>query len=304
MSERATPPGIADRFTLTGTHRDRPDLSVEHWALGFDTYLTLLSYDGIAVASLPHRERAAQGHLRQVSVAVLAAGDWWLRIDGRSQLIGSDSPTLVVVNHQRPLDFRNNRRGSIVALHTLSARLMLSENTIDRAITHLGPSVALYPLAVTQIQHLGMLARTAPALLPELNVPTVALIRSLLLNAAATGGSPSESNLVAVIEKYIDDNIRDSSMSPATIAAAHHISVRQLYKIWPADNTTVSSYITRRRVESACAALVSEPHLSIAALAHRHGFVDPTHFARRFREAYGTTPSRFRAGDRRTQLPR
>ncbi|WP_231632720.1 helix-turn-helix domain-containing protein [Gordonia sp. HS-NH1] len=109
---------------------------------------------------------------------------------------------------------------------------------------------------------------------------------------------------MAVIEKYIDDNIRDSSMSPATIAAAHHISVRQLYKIWPADNTTVSSYITRRRVESACAALVSEPNLSIAALAHRHGFVDPTHFARRFREAYGTTPSRFRADNRRAQLPR
>jgi AraC-like DNA-binding protein len=92
---------------------------------------------------------------------------------------------------------------------------------------------------------------------------------------------------------YIELHLQDADLSAETIADAHHISVRQLYKIWARSaELSLSAWIIAARLEAARRDL-SRPHpqaATIGAVARRWGFSDPTHFSRRFRTAFGVSP--------------
>jgi len=100
------------------------------------------------------------------------------------------------------------------------------------------------------------------------------------------------------INVFVDDHLADPELSPRGIAAAHHVSVRYLYKIFETQETTVAGWIRRRRLERARRDL-RDPALhdrSITAIAARWGFSSPAHFNRAFRKAYGVTPGECRSG--------
>ncbi|WP_078857683.1 helix-turn-helix domain-containing protein [Streptomyces sp. NRRL F-4474] len=54
--------------------------------------------------------------------------------------------------------------------------------------------------------------------------------------------------------------------------------------------------VTSERLEAACRLLASPQNagLPVSAVAARSGFTSPSHFTRRFRDAYGTTPREWR----------
>lgn len=102
------------------------------------------------------------------------------------------------------------------------------------------------------------------------------------------------------IEDFIRRHLGDRELSPATLAAAHHISVRTLYRLFrsQAHGATVASYIRGQRLARARRDL-ADPRLSarpVHAIAVRCGFSHPAEFSRAFRTAYGTTPSEYRRG--------
>lgn len=102
--------------------------------------------------------------------------------------------------------------------------------------------------------------------------------------------------LVERMEAYIDAHLDAQELSPATIAAAHHISLRYLYKLFRARETTVAAWIRQRRLEH-CRRDLADPGLAdrpVAAVAARWGFVNPAHFTRAFRAEYGLTPGEYR----------
>jgi AraC-like DNA-binding protein len=95
---------------------------------------------------------------------------------------------------------------------------------------------------------------------------------------------------------YIEERLGDPRLSPATIAAAHHVSLRYLYKMFEADGATVAGWIRHRRLEG-CRRDLCDPRLvgrPVSAIAARWGFRDATHFSRAFRGAFGVPPARFR----------
>lgn len=105
------------------------------------------------------------------------------------------------------------------------------------------------------------------------------------------------------IRDFIHRHLGDPTLSPATLAAAHHISPRTVHRLFQqhADGTTVASYIRHQRLARARRDL-AEPRLAtrpIHAIATRWGFPRPPDFTRAFRARYGTTPSDYRgqAGD-------
>ena len=58
--------------------------------------------------------------------------------------------------------------------------------------------------------------------------------------------------------------------------------------------------IQRQRLEQ-CRHDLRDPgtaHLAVATVGARWGFVDPSHFGRSFKAAYGLTPNEWRAGSR------
>ncbi|MFI5897827.1 helix-turn-helix domain-containing protein [Actinoplanes sp. NPDC051513] len=98
------------------------------------------------------------------------------------------------------------------------------------------------------------------------------------------------------IHAFIEDHLADPDLSPHTIAAAHHVSVRYLYKLFDTQQTTVAAWIRHRRLDRARHDL-QHPELrdrTITAIAARWGFSSPAHFNRVFRNAYGVAPGEYR----------
>lgn len=102
--------------------------------------------------------------------------------------------------------------------------------------------------------------------------------------------------LVQRIHGYIDANLDQRDLSPATIAAAHYISTRHLHGLFQEQGVTVSTWIRTRRLEQCRRDLIDPAHAyrPVAAIAARWGFVDAAHFSRTFKTAFHTAPSEYR----------
>lgn len=95
---------------------------------------------------------------------------------------------------------------------------------------------------------------------------------------------------------YIDGNLHRPDLSPVSIAAAHHISLRHLHKLFETEPTTVSAWIRRRRLEQCAHDLrnTSQSHRSAASIAAKWGLTNPASFSRIFKSAYGMSASDYR----------
>ncbi|GAA3094846.1 helix-turn-helix domain-containing protein [Streptomyces echinatus] len=102
--------------------------------------------------------------------------------------------------------------------------------------------------------------------------------------------------LVLRIKHHIQQHLQDPQLSPATIAAAHHISVSYLHRLFEGEDATVAVWIRRRRLEAARREL-TDPALRtvpIHRIAARSGFPRAADFSRAFRGTYGLTPRDYR----------
>lgn len=110
------------------------------------------------------------------------------------------------------------------------------------------------------------------------------------------------------IDLFIEGHLHDPGLTPPAIAAAHHISLRQLHKLFETREETVRRSIRRRRLER-CRQDLLDPAFAmrpVYAVGLRWGFVDAAHFNRSFRDEYRVTPGEFRrlaAGADGSSLP-
>jgi AraC-like DNA-binding protein len=163
-------------------------------------------------------------------------------------------------------------------------------------------------------RHIGRTCTALPSLQDNpagqlLGGVTMDLIRTLLLSAGAADPETAEvlqETLPVRIERWILDHLGEPSLNAEGIAAAHFLSVRQLYYVWAARNgETLAEWIMSQRLERAARALAAPAghRTAIGAVARRCGFTDPAHFTRRFRERYGVTPRDWRALHRPAGAP-
>lgn len=106
--------------------------------------------------------------------------------------------------------------------------------------------------------------------------------------------------LLASVQAFIDQRLADPALSPRVVAAAHHISLRYLYKLFDNQPTSVAGWIRERRLER-CRGDLVDPALgdrSVSAIAARWGFTDPAHFSRTFRASYGLPFTEYRRAAR------
>ncbi|MFD5604307.1 helix-turn-helix domain-containing protein, partial [Streptomyces sp. NPDC127064] len=98
--------------------------------------------------------------------------------------------------------------------------------------------------------------------------------------------------LLRDIKAFVEDHLADADLSPASIAAAHHISVRYLHHLFQRDRRSVGAYVRRRRLERCRADLVAPALVrrGVGQVGRRWGFRDPAVFSRAFKSAYGVTP--------------
>ncbi|EON31495.1 transcriptional regulator, AraC superfamily protein [Gordonia terrae C-6] len=267
-------------------HPDAP--TATHWPMGEGMWLTIADHQGITLS----RNRSSRGRA-EVAVVVAVPGDdgWTLR---RGPGEEASPRGLTVVDVLSPFDFRAPGAGSIVALQVPQGWLGLAPETVRYGLDRLRDANPLLGFVRDHVLHLGRLAADCPELLPDLAAPTSAVVRSLILTALDAGDQPRPSELVISVKNHIDAHLTDPGLCADTIAAAHHLSTRKLYSEWPSAEGRLNDYIIRRRLDRARDALVVRRHLTIPAVARAHGFSDATHFAKRFRAAYGISPSQWR----------
>lgn len=139
----------------------------------------------------------------------------------------------------------------------------------------------------------------APAVAARLATSVVDLFATLVDERTGQAGQPAadpREHLVQRVREHIDHHLREPALSPHTVAAAHHISVRYLHRLFEGEGITVGRLIQRRRLEECARELgrggPSAP--TVSAVAHRWGFANAAHFSRAFRTVYGVSPREWR----------
>jgi AraC-like DNA-binding protein len=127
---------------------------------------------------------------------------------------------------------------------------------------------------------------------------------SAVLDGAGRGDWPGLRQLrryhLARIHAFIRERLGDPRLGMDLISAALQLSPPHIHRLFEGQERTLSATIWRLRLEAARQDLARSDlrHIGVGEIAYRWGFVDPAHFSRRFRQAFGISPreSRMVAG--------
>jgi AraC-like DNA-binding protein len=219
---------------------------------------------------------------------------------GREAALAPGDFTLVDLS--RPSQLGDRGFNEVVAVKFPRAALPLRHNELARLTAvpisgRDGLGAPISSLARHMVRHLGDFrptegTRLAAALMDLL----IVALAERLDRAAAIAPATRRRALLASVEAFIDRQLADPGLSPRVIAAAHHISLRYLYKLFETQETSVAGWIRERRLER-CRQDLLDPTLvdrPVTAIGARWGFTDPAHFSRVFRAAYGLPPAAYR----------
>jgi AraC-like DNA-binding protein len=185
-------------------------------------------------------------------------------------------------------------------------RLALPADVIRRVCAvSLSPGHPITDLAATYFHRLalrpGVFDRPGGDLVSQ---PSIELLRAVItthLDAVELGKEYLHATLVVRIMEYVRTHLREPGLSAGRIAAEHHISVRQLYRILADEGISLGDWIRARRLEETRKGIAStgagDP---VFVVARRWGFTDASSFARMFRATYGMSPREWRETNRRS----
>jgi AraC-like DNA-binding protein len=114
--------------------------------------------------------------------------------------------------------------------------------------------------------------------------------------AAPTDPATVQRSLLLNVHAWIDAHLGDADLDPVTIAAANHISVRYLHKLFHEEGTSVARWVRERRLDN-CRRDLENPALAqrgVQAIARRWGFDDAAHFSKIFKASFGEPPGQYR----------
>jgi AraC-like DNA-binding protein len=177
--------------------------------------------------------------------------------------------------------------------------LALPHNVVVEAASRL-PASPLYGLMNAQITDLTEIGDAVgdSSAAQTLGDATTDLARALIASAydAAYARGAMAEVLLPRIKGYVRQHLTDASLSPDSIALAHDISVRKLFRLCEEADFSLEQWIIGKRLDGSREELArAETHdISVAAIARRWGFTNPSFFSRRFRAAYGMTPRAWR----------
>lgn len=125
---------------------------------------------------------------------------------------------------------------------------------------------------------------------------TICMLANALEIYNSSDTVPLRDTQLRSVKEYINANIRETSLSPASIAHATNMSLRYVHWLFEASEETVTEYIIRRRLHH-CIRDVSNPkmlHRKLADIAFYWGFSDVTHFSKRFKQEFAVSPRAYR----------
>ncbi|MFF7215143.1 helix-turn-helix domain-containing protein [Streptomyces sp. NPDC008238] len=254
----------------------------------------------------PQRMTRTRGTIANDSSAALIvslqeAGNSVVAQDGRETLLTPGE--IVLVDSRRPFlrDFPGGFRQNIAAIPL--EMLDVPDAYLARVIGRAYPATHdIGGILASFVSRLALAAESNACLSGThhyLERGMVDVLTALGAHEGRLGADVSptaEETLRLLVRGYIRTHLNDPDLSPALIAAAHHVSVRYLHKLFQDEDLTVGRSIRRQRLEAGLDDL-TRPELAgltVETIARRRGFAGPAHFSRVFRATYGVSPASWR----------
>jgi AraC-like DNA-binding protein len=193
-------------------------------------------------------------------------------------------------------------RGYHVKCLVVPRRLLgLAEGDLRRlAATPVQPDTPsgalLWPLLTQLVDTAPTLAQGTGETLVRHVVDLISVLAQERLHGEAADVPDTARHLLARIQEHIDRHLGDPDLSLESIARAHRISVRYLHRLFEHEDTTVSRWVQRRRLQECRRELARRQAAgrTISAVARQWGFTSPAHFSRAFRAMYDMSPAEWR----------
>ena len=270
---------------------------------GVATRLGALTVGSMWSGDLTLRRTAMAGvdsPVARVCLSLKVSGEGLISQHGRQVMLGPSDMTLFSSMESFELRTARNSHQHVFQLpldHLALPARMVNQVTARR----LPPRDPLVALAGV---YLGRLAATAAHLQHPATEAAgqagIELIRALVSDLLADAAEPEDGAAQVLgtrVVKYLMTHWSEPDISAARIAAAHHISVRQVYYLLSEAQISLGDWVRTKRLE-ACRRDLAGPaarQVTIAAVGRRWGFPNATHFGRAFKAAYGITPQDWRA---------
>ena len=232
-----------------------------------------------------------------VAVGLQVSGTATFVQDGRRADVAEGD--LVVYDTTRPYSFDYPQRFATHVFQLPRRTLGVSDSDIRQVTgnaigTGDGFGAMLLPFLATLA---SSSAGYPPDVANRLAGNVVDLFATLIAERAHPGTDPGARNhLLLRVRDHVNRNLGDPDLSPEGIARTHRISVRYLHRLFEGEGTTVGRFIRERRLEECGRELARRGRVAptVSAVAQRWGFVNPAHFSRAFRAAYGVSPREWR----------
>ncbi|GEO98428.1 helix-turn-helix domain-containing protein [Methylobacterium haplocladii] len=241
------------------------------------------------------RRRVARDGLDHITLQLILSGTMAVAVDGSIRHVGPGQ--IVLFDTTRP------QRTWTAGVHSISAavaRDALAPSLRDAGFAHglvLGSDEA--GELIGYLRALGSRAPASGAALSDTAAPTLgallgatlaALTEPTRANAALLSASRAYGRVLA----YVDRHLGDPALSVSDIAACSGISRSALYRLFaPVDG--VAAFVQQQRLRRLRLSLAdADDDRALGALVSEAGFATTAHAARRFRRAFGMTPSEYR----------
>nr|WP_236570236.1 helix-turn-helix domain-containing protein [Streptomyces mexicanus] len=234
-----------------------------------------------------------------VAIGVQMSGTATFIQDGRRAEVGEGD--LVVYDTSRPYSFDYPRRFTSHVFQLPRRVLGVADSDIRQVTGNaIGIGDGFGAMLLPFLANLASCANGySPAVADRLAGHVVDLLATLIAERSHPGGTDADtarSHLLTRVREHINRNLGDPDLSPESIARTHRISVRYLHRLFQGEGTTVGRLIQQRRLEECGRELARRGRTTptVSAVAQRWGFVNPAHFSRAFRAAYGVSPREWR----------
>ncbi|WP_425837892.1 helix-turn-helix domain-containing protein [Streptomyces fractus] len=230
-------------------------------------------------------------------VALQVAGTCVVEQDGVHGELGPGD--LTICDTTRPYAFRYDTAFRTVLMLVPRAMLPVRPEAVrGLAARRLAGESGVAAVVGPFLRSLGEQARTCAAPAATGLADGAASLMTALVSESLDRAAPAEPGhaMMLRIRAHIDSRLSDPDLTPDSIAEAHGISRRYLFKLFAAEGLTVAGWIRTRRLER-CARDLANPAAArqpIGVIAARWGLLDGRHFSRVFKTAYGRTPRDFR----------
>ncbi len=267
------------------------DVRAEAWEMGATRVLRTTG----TPMTLTRTARDVRADAPELVAIALVRGGCTYAACGAERELGRDG--VVVVDFATPYTFSHTGASAhSFVTHLSRADLGLDVDVVRAAIPrlHAGDLLPLVRGHLVAMSGAMDAASASPAVAADLGRATIDLTRALIASAAGSARARDvrHETLRARVVAHVRAHLREHDLTPARIAAEHHVSLRTLYNVWGDRDGRLGDWIVRERLEHVQRELaVRAPGTSTFAVARRWGFVNAAHFSRRFRDAYGVSPT-------------